>query len=180
MIKSSHKKIAIIGNCGSGKTSLAFQLQEKLKLPLYHLDQYAWRPHWERVDFEQFSEAHSELCKKEEWILEGLYTNLLYQRISHADVVIFLDMPRFFCVWNVLKRAVLNFGKVIPGNPENCKQRIFSFKFLDFLKWVWNFNKRHRQAILCLLNDPEFSGKKQLYIFNSTAKIANFLQNLRE
>lgn len=41
MSQTHHKKIVIVGNAGSGKTTLAFQLQNKLNLPLYHLDQYA-------------------------------------------------------------------------------------------------------------------------------------------
>ena len=45
------KKIAVIGCPGSGKTYLTFKLYEKLQLPIIHLDQYAWKPGWERVDF---------------------------------------------------------------------------------------------------------------------------------
>ena len=43
-------KIAIIGNAGSGKSTLGFELHKKLDLPLYHLDQYYWKPNWQRVD----------------------------------------------------------------------------------------------------------------------------------
>jgi len=71
MIKSYHRKIAIIGCAGSGKTTLGFQLQKKLNLPVYHLDQYYWQPNWERVEFEVFSNAHAGLCEQDEWIIEG-------------------------------------------------------------------------------------------------------------
>ena len=118
MIK--HKKITIVGNAGSGKTTLAFQLKEKLKLPLYHLDQYYWLPGWQRVGLERFSELQTELCEKDEWIIEGAYIRVLHERISHADVIIFLDMPRFLCIWRVVKRSMMHFGTVIPGNPQGC------------------------------------------------------------
>ena len=70
MITKYHKKIAIIGNAGSGKTTLAFQLHQKLNLPLYHLDKYYWLPNWERNCYETFTKKHDELCEQDAWIIE--------------------------------------------------------------------------------------------------------------
>lgn len=169
MIKPHHKKIAIIGCAGSGKTTLAFQLQKKLNLPLYHLDEYYWKPGWERGDFEIFSNIHADLCKQEAWIMEGSYYKCFYQRAQYADMIIFLDVPRYKCIWYVLKRAVVHFGKEIPGSPKACKQHIFSFKFLEFLHWVWTFNQRYRAAIMRDLE--EFKDEKQIYILKSLKEI---------
>jgi hypothetical protein len=44
---------------------LAFQLQKKLGLPLYHLDQHYWGPNWQRIDLKTFTEIHDELCEKD-------------------------------------------------------------------------------------------------------------------
>lgn len=165
MITPQHKKIAIFGCAGSGKTTLAFRLHEKLRLPLYHLDQYHWGPDWQRVDREDFINAHHALCDLPEWIIEGSYTNLLYHRLMHADVIIFLDVPRYKCIWYVLKRAIKYQGKEIPGSPEGCQQRIFSFAFLSFLKWVWQFNKRNRKTIKHMLD--ELKDEKEIYVLKS-------------
>lgn len=54
-------KIAIIGNAGSGKSTLGFELHKKLGILLYHLDQYQWKPHYERVDRDEFEYAFGEL-----------------------------------------------------------------------------------------------------------------------
>ncbi len=45
-------KIAIVGNPGSGKSTLAVKLQKILGISLYHLDQYFWKPGWQRSDCE--------------------------------------------------------------------------------------------------------------------------------
>ncbi len=169
MIKPHHKKIAIIGCAGSGKTTLAFHLQEKLKLPLYHLDQYYWKPGWQRAEFEEFSKIHADLCEQDEWIMEGSYYRLFYWRACHADVIIFLDVPRYKCIWYVIKRSILNFGKIIPGSPKECKQQLFSFKYLEFLHWVWTFNKCYREAIIRELDT--FKDEKQVYILKSFREI---------
>lgn len=177
MVKQNHKKIAIIGNAGSGKTTLAFQLHEKLNLSLYHLDLYYWLPGWERIGIEKFSAIHSDLCKKDAWIMEGIYMKVLSERILHADVVIFLDTPRYRCMYYVLKRAVLNWGKVVPGSPPGCKQRILDRKFFEFLHWVWSFNKRYRQMIMDLLGEQSNDGK-QIYILKSPKDITAFVRDL--
>ena len=171
-----YSKIAIFGNAGSGKTTLALQLKDALNLPLYHLDQYYWLPNWERGNLEEFKVVHNDLCENDIWIMEGSYYKLLPKRILHADVVIFLDMPRYLCVWHILKRAVLHFDKVIPGNPAQCKQHLFNFKFLEFLRWVWNFNNRNRPMINAILE--EFKDTKQIYVLRSPLEIESFVEKL--
>ena len=164
-----HKKIAIIGCAGSGKTYLTLKLAQKVDLPIIHLDQYAWKPNWERIDFEELKKMHHELCKKDAWIMEGIYFKLLRERVEHADVVIFLDMPRSVCLWNVIKRSIFNSGKIIEGNPQGCIQNIFSFKFLEFLQWIWNFKHKHRQDVLNVLE--ECKNSKQMYVIKSREEL---------
>lgn len=163
------KKIAIVGNSGSGKTTLAFQLHKKCNLPLYHIDQYYWGAGWQRPDPEEFKNRYGELCKKDAWIIEGAYIRGFRQRAELADIVIFLDMPRYKCLWRVVRRSIVNWGDVIPGDPHGCKQRLFSFKFLEFLKWIWDFNKKHRKTILAALD--EVRGKKPVYVLKSSDEI---------
>jgi adenylate kinase family enzyme len=169
MIKPHHKKITIIGCAGSGKTTVALQLKEKLKLPLYHLDQYYWKPGWQRVGLEAFTEIHDALCKQDQWIIEGSYIKLLPQRARHADVIIFLDVPRYKCLWYVLKRSALNLGKVLPGSSQGCRQRLLSIEFVKFLKWVWDFNKRYRKTILDIMN--QFQNTKTVHTLKSPQEI---------
>jgi adenylate kinase family enzyme len=177
MIQPHHKKIVVYGNSGSGKTTLARLLSKKFNLPLYHLDQYHWKPNWERVSDAEFFAKHKQLCNEPAWIMEGIYTRILPERIAHADMVIFLDMPRYLCMWRVLKRSVLNHGKQLPGDPEGCTQNVFRSKFLEFITWVWNFNKRNRAAVLEMLQSPEFKNK-QIYILRSPQEMDAFIEQL--
>jgi adenylate kinase family enzyme len=170
-----NKKIAVIGCSGSGKTYLTLKLAKKLQLPIYHLDQYAWKPNWQRVDIEALKKIHHELCKKDAWIMEGIYFRLLHERVQAADIIIFLDMSRSVCLWNVIKRSWFNSAKVIEGNPQACVQNIFSFKFLEFLQWIWNFDLKHRSDILHTLQ--EFEQSKQVYVIQSRQEMNALIED---
>lgn len=141
------KRIAIIGCAGSGKTMLALRLGKLLNLTVYHLDQYYWKPNWQKVDFDRFLRMHDELCDKPEWIIEGIHSRALPYRLERADAIIFLDIPRYKCLWNVIKRTIQYYGTVRPTSPAGCPER-FSIAYLKFLHWIWNFEKRTKKVVL--------------------------------
>lgn len=117
---------------------------------------------------------HSNLCDEDMWIIEGPYIRILPYRIFRADLIIFLDMPRRMCLWNVIRRAICNWGKVLPGGPPDYKQQIFSFGFAEFLIWIWNFNKRYRGMTLAMIDDERKEGKP-VYIMQSFEELDKML-----
>lgn len=182
------KKIAVIGNCGSGKSTLTQQLHELLKLPVYHLDKYYWKPGWQRVDPAEYAAIHDMLCERDEWIMDGINLRLLPRRINAADMIIFLDIPRYKCIWRVVKRMIKYHGKERPDSPIGCPER-FSFAFLKFLKWVWNFKKDYKPRIYNYLKmekerDQDFVGMelyvpKLIYVLKSQKEIDEFIKKLK-
>ena len=169
-------KIAIIGNAGSGKSTLAIKLHEKLGFPLYHVDKYQWAPGWQRVNPAIVEKKHTELCNQEAWIIDGLGVKFFKHRIEKADIVVFLDMPTSMCLWRVIKRSLFNWGKVVPGSPEGCEQRVLSMRFVEFLQWIYNFNKKYRKQILNMLDDAK--DKKKVFIITNQQQIDELLNLL--
>lgn len=172
-VSLSHaKKIAIIGCAGSGKTTLAFELKELLGLPIYHLDEYYWKPNWTRSTPEEFTQIHTELCANPAWIMEGSYMRWLESRFAAADIIIFLDIPRRVCFWRVIKRMIINYGKDIPGNPQDCPQQLS----WEFLKWIWTFNSRYRTMLLHMLTEQE--QHKSIYILQTSEDLTKLLDTI--
>ena len=54
---------------------------------------------------------------------------------------------------------------------EGCPERFD----LDFIKWIWNFNKKHRENNYRLLNEAE--GKETIVLKNRRA-VKKFLKQL--
>lgn len=167
------KKIAIIGCAGSGKTTLAIKLSKLLNLPIYHLDQYYWKPNWQRPIFEEFEAAHKQLCDQKEWIIEGIYSRTLEYRFKTTDCVIFLDIPRRLCLWRILKRTIRYFGKVRPYSAAACPERLD----LEFLSWVWNFQNNTRPNILKLIK--QYKEQKKIYIIQSYQDQLTIIENFK-
>ncbi|MHC5199533.1 MAG: AAA family ATPase, partial [Planctomycetota bacterium] len=57
------ERIVIVGCCGGGKTTLAYQLSRKLSIEVYDLDDYFWHAGWVVTPDEQWKEIQHELVK---------------------------------------------------------------------------------------------------------------------
>jgi adenylate kinase family enzyme len=142
-------KIAIIGSPGSGKSTLALQLHKILNIPLFHLDQYYWKPDWQVTDHDEFAKIHNAVCDTNSWIIEGMVTSLFAYRLERADIIIFLDIPLYICLYRIFKRAFLNFGKVSFAAAPGCRERI---PHCHFLRHVWSFHREEKLEIEKLLH----------------------------
>ena len=141
------QRILIIGCSGAGKSTLARELGEKTGLPVVHLDGLFWEPGWVESSRDVFDARLIAELEKPAWIIDGNYARTLPLRLEKCDTVIYLDFPRWLCIFGVLKRVLTTYGTVRPDMPEGCPER-FDW---EFLKWVWNFNARNREKMFAQL-----------------------------
>jgi adenylate kinase family enzyme len=171
--RSSSMKIAIIGCPGSGKSTLAFKLHQILHIPLVHLDQYFWKPGWQRPDRQEFAEIHDKLCDAPEWIMEGMATRHFEYRLQKADVIIFLDVPLYVCLYRIFRRAFANFGKVFFSSARGCKERLPD---REFLTYVWNFNKKQKPEVKALLQ--KYGNDKKIFVVKNQHELNELIRNI--
>ena len=165
------ERILIIGCGGAGKSTLARQLGEKTGLPVVHLDQLFWHPGWVESTKDEIDTKILEELGKPRWIMDGNYNRTLPLRLEKCDTVIYLDFSRFACLFGVLKRVLTTYGTVRPDMAEGCPERFD----LDFLKWVWNFNKSKREKYYRLLNEAEDIEK---IVLKNRRMVKRFLKSL--
>lgn len=165
------ERIVIIGCGGAGKSTLARQLGEKLDIPVVHLDRLFWKPGWVELPRDEFDALVQQELEKEKWIMDGNFDRTIPQRIARCDTVIYLDFNRLTCLLGVMKRVLTTYGTVRPDMGEDCPERFD----LDFLKWVWNFNKNKRERNYKLLNEVEGI---ETIVFKNRRQVRKFLKTL--
>lgn len=166
------KRVCILGSSGAGKSTLTRQLAAILNIEALHLDTYFWKANWTEPDQEDWHKIHKELAQRESWIIDGNFSATWDDRIPRADTLIYIDLPRWRCIYGALKRLATYYGRTRPDLPEACPE---SFDW-EFLKFIWNYPRRGRPKTLKLLEDMK--GKKTIYHFKSRAEIRRFLKQL--
>lgn len=144
-----YQRIMVIGCCGAGKSTLAKRIQQKTGLPLIHLDKEYWKPNWEATKKDIWKEKVYSLTQEEKWIIDGNYISSMEMRMQRADLIIFMDINKYQCLYQAIKRT-LNWKKKHRSDmADGCHERID----LDFYKFIWDFDKNTRPRIIELLDD---------------------------
>ena len=165
------ERILIIGCGGAGKSTLARQLGEKLELPVVHLDKLFWKPGWVEESFEEFDRKLAIELEKTRWIMDGNFNRTMQQRLSKCDTIIYLDFSRWACLWGVVRRIITTYGTVRPDMGDGCPERFD----LNFLRWVWNYNRDKRQRNYRLLNEATHAEK---IVLKNHRMVNQFLKSL--
>ena len=139
-------KIAVIGYCGAGKSTLARALGERYGIPVLHFDMVHWAPGWQERDKAESHQIAHEFMKQSEWVIDGNYTNYEYERrMAEADEIIFLDFPRLNCFVRAWKRYFHHRGRTRADMAEGCPEKMDP----EFMKWLlWKGRKRQKQKWL--------------------------------
>jgi adenylate kinase family enzyme len=160
------KRVLVLGNSGSGKSSFAEKLADKLDIQCIHLDTHYWRPNWIPTPQEEWPSIVRRLIDQDEWVMDGNYSTTLEERIQRADTAIYLRVRRPIALWRVMKRRIVHHGKVRAELAEGCFEKID----LDFLKWIWDHPNRAKRGTFPILEKYSDSEKTILYLDSKEAQ----------
>lgn len=167
------KRILIIGNSGSGKSTFSRFLGEKLNLRVYHLDRYFWKPGWEKRELDEWVKLVEDLAEEKEWIIEGNYTGTLNIRALRADHIYFFDYHPAFCLYRIYKRSLFSKLKLEIRHDlaEGCKEQ---WPDLEFFRFVYEFNRNTRPRIISILEKINYNSK-DLTIFRNRKDFKKYI-----
>jgi adenylate kinase family enzyme len=159
-----HKRVYIIGNSASGKSSLASKLSKMLKIKSYDLDDFYWQKKFtKKRKPEQVEKLVKRVTKRKSWIIEGVYSSCVTCSLDRADLIIWLDYPAHVIVWRLLKRQLKK------------KEKLASI--LDFLHYAIDYYRKptHKHHI----HNESTRHKHQVIVDNYPAEIVKIM-NKRE
>ncbi len=151
-----HRRIIITGTTGSGKTTLARQLAERLALPHIELDALYWEPNWTPAAPEVFRARVAQALSGDTWVADGNYSSARDLIWSRADMLIWLDYPFPLILWRICKRGLARSLKRVElwhGNRETLHTAFFSPNSLWLYALKTHF--RRRKEYPAVLAAPE-------------------------
>lgn len=131
----STRRILILGNSGSGKTTMARALQDEFGLAHLDLDAIAWAEPGERLPLaESVAALEAFVRSNASWVIEGSYASLARAALPFCTEFRFLNPGVEACVANCLRR---------PWEPEKYASREEQDAGLAFLlEWVRSYEQR--------------------------------------
>ena len=164
------KRVAVFGNTGGGKSTLARRLAELTRIPLYSLDkiQYAGA---KKIPHDQYLKAHSEVLQREGWIIDGFgCRQSAWERFAVADTLVYVDLPLFKHFLWVTKRFLKGFFATPEGWPEGSPMISSA---LSSYRVLWLCHRHLTPQYRTLVSHAR--REKSVHHLRSEAEISEFL-----
>lgn len=143
-----YSRICIFGRPGSGKSTVAYKLAEKMKVPLYHLDKYFYVGGWVERDYQEFINIQQCMVNQDAWIIDGNSLKSLEMRYARAQVCLYFNFPRSVCLLRLIKRYFVK-NRAIDDRAEGCQEALR----WRLIKYMWTYEYRQNYRLLHLIND---------------------------
>ena len=149
------RRISVVGNTGSGKTTLARGLATTIGVPFLELDSVYHQPDWQPLAASEFRRIVSEFTSGEAWVVDGNYSAVRDIVWSRADTVIWLDPPRHRVMrqvmWRTMRRMATG-AELWNGNREQW--RYLFQRDESIILWAWTHHRKYRDKFLAAQADP--------------------------
>lgn len=159
------KRIMVVGCPGSGKSTVAIRIAQKLDLPVVHLDKIHYAPGWQERTKAEKKRLATRVEQADRWVIDGNLSATYPHRLSRADCCVWLDIPLRIRLWRLLKRRLSGARLGLPrGSPDQLS--------LEFIKYVLRSDRLTRPKYQKLHLE---AGSTPFFHLRSTQEINGFL-----
>jgi adenylate kinase family enzyme len=122
-------RIAVVGPCCSGKSTVANQISGATGILSYDIDAYMYDNNWRFRAVEDFSKAISSIVVTDKWIIHGNSRHVQEIIWARATLIIWLDFSLDILIWRVLRRTLIRIitaRSFSGGKRESLGRVLFS------------------------------------------------------
>ena len=176
------QRFSVVGSSGSGKTTTARAIADKLAYPRLELDSVFHLPDWEPLPDTEFRVIAREFTGQDQWVVDGNYTShgvldLVWEK---ADTVVWLDLPKRTVMQRVMRRTVRRAVKqeeLWNGNREPWSNFTKWDHEDNIVRWAWTRFDGTRDNYERRMIDPLYAHLDFIRL-RSRSDVADFIKSL--
>jgi len=151
------RRVSVVGNSGSGKSTIAGELAASLGVPHLELDSVFHQPGWEPLPADEFQRLVTERASEDGWVIDGNYSAVRPIVWARADTVVWLDLPKRTVMrqvaWRTVRRAVTQ-QELWNGNREPLANFLSWAPEKSIISWAWHSHAEYRTTYGAAAADP--------------------------
>lgn len=153
------QRVSVVGTSGSGKTTFAAALAERLGVPHIELDSIYHQPGWVPLPDAEFVSAVTEAVLGDAWVVDGNYSIARDIVWELADTVVWLDYPRRVAMYRIIKRTLwrgVMRRELWNGNREKLGNIFKRDPMENIIIWAWTTYPDRRRRYAEMMQDPQW------------------------
>lgn len=172
-------RISVVGNSGSGKSTAARKIAERLDMPRLELDEVRHQRNWRELPDDEFLARVQEfIVAHEDWVIDGNYRSVVQDTIwAAANTVVWLDLPKLQnmrqIIGRTVRRAVFR-TELWNGNRERWQDLFSLDPYRSMIVWAWTKHETRREQYAASQHDPRWSHLEFVRV-NSRAELDAWL-----
>jgi len=179
-------RISVVGNSGSGKSTVSRAVSDRLSLPYLELDSVHHQPGWTFRPDDEMREIVAGFVAGDGWVVDGNYTSNGVAEIvwSRADTLIWLDLPRLLVTGRVIGRSlrrVVTREELWSGNRERWRNLVDRRPEENIILWSWTRDRHYREKYQAMSEDATWDhldvirlrGRREVRLFIDELMSAN-------
>jgi adenylate kinase family enzyme len=169
--------MVVIGTTGSGKTTIARHLAQRLSVPHVELDALFWDPEWRAAPVGVFRERVDRALVGTAWVADGNYSKVRDLVWGRADTLVWLDYSFAVIMSQLLSRTarrIVDGRELWNGNRETLRNAVSSDSILI---WALKTYRKNRRSYADPFQRPEY-GHLSLIHLTSRRAASSWLASL--